>query len=123
MACDAKGPDPSRCKRVGCCFGGGGPLPSGKPSPECYFAAEPFSDPIFDGCDVTVLGCYSDGDMVDPTDPAVKRRSAPYGMSCDICDDHLNQCNPKWAAPAPGPAPPCTGDKMDVDYCVKQGSG
>jgi hypothetical protein len=38
LACDPKGPDPDRCRRVGCCYGDG---QGTSIAPSCFFAADP----------------------------------------------------------------------------------
>lgn len=92
------------------------------------------TDPLFTGCTVTLLGCYTEG-ADDPhgrkvKDPAgadipLKLRSLPYGTACDVCDAGLNQCDaPPNAAggnwpKAPSAAPACDQAKMTLEYCAK----
>ena len=94
------------------------------------------ADPLFAGCTVTSLGCYTEG-ADDPHgrkvkgpggsggDIPLKLRSLPYGTACDNCDGALNQCDsPPNAAggnwpKAPTAAPACDRDKMTLEYCAK----
>jgi hypothetical protein len=90
----------------------------------------PTHDPIFSGCRVKLLGCFTEGAddprgrKVSGGDTLLRLRSLPYGTACDQCDSGLNQCDEppsadgKWPI-APKPQPPCETAKMDLEYCAK----
>ena len=93
------------------------------------------ADPLFDGCTVTLLGCFAEGaddphgrkvkDPASGQDIPLKLRSLPYGTACDVCDGGLNQCDQppnarggNWPK-APVTAPACDPNQMDLQYCAK----